>query len=175
MTALCSINSSSVCKQKLKNNDWVTQMWQSVSVQTLSLFVTLSFLIIAVTHVCTIGMVINMWMTLSCNFCKGILLLLSEGVQPWLNGHIPLLCQFDSGQVTLPLDVCFLALYYIFIELFEFELVFRNFVFLNVYIIYMASISSSVTYKYGCFLMVCSLSNPLKPILFAYVLPKGTC
>ena len=44
-----------------------------------------------------------------------------------MNGCIKPLCQFDSGLVPLPLDVCFLAFYYIFFELHEFELVFRNF------------------------------------------------
>ena len=66
--------------------------------------------------------------SLFCHFLKGTsLLLLSECVQPCIKGSIQLLCQFDSGLVPLQLDVCFLAFYSIFIELFEFELVFRNF------------------------------------------------
>ena len=60
-------------------------------------------------------------------FEKGTLLLLSECVQSCMNGCIKPLCQFDSGLIPLQLDVCFLAFYYIFIELHEFELVFRNF------------------------------------------------
>ena len=45
-----------------------------------------------------------------------------------MNGRIQVLvCPFDKELVPLPLDVCSLAFYYIFVELFEFELVFRNF------------------------------------------------